>query len=177
MDKLFSVYHFPKKYRNQISVGDTFIYYQGDRHKRENRYYYGTGKIGRVYKTSENDYYAELVDCNRFNAIVPIYKEGGYIEQLDYETIRKSPTPPWQSSIRPLSEGAYKLILLKANGLIPAVESHLQIDLENELKAAMKSYYRDGNELAIKVIIQKATQLAAFLGINTDIMPDVGSDG
>ena len=35
MDELFYLYHFPSKYKNQIHTGDTFIYYQGDRHLRK----------------------------------------------------------------------------------------------------------------------------------------------
>jgi hypothetical protein len=43
---------------------------------------------------------------------------GGYIEQLNYESIRKKENPPWQSSIRPLSEEAYKYIIAHAGALI-----------------------------------------------------------
>jgi len=44
-DVPFSSYHFPKRYRNQIHPGDQFIYYQGDRYKKEHRYYFGCGVI------------------------------------------------------------------------------------------------------------------------------------
>jgi hypothetical protein len=42
----FVQYHYPSRYSNQIHTGDLFIYYQGDRFKKENRYYFGTGVIG-----------------------------------------------------------------------------------------------------------------------------------
>lgn len=166
MDKLFSLYHFPPKYRNQIHAGDVFIYYQGDRYSREHRYYYGTGRIGNVYNTGNDDYYAELLDCKSFNVVVPIYRDNGYIESIDYQTIRKSPNPPWQSSIRPLSEEAAEYILSKAGGLKPESENNLQIELEGQLKNAIKQYYRDGNAAALKEIISKTKQLAGLLGIS-----------
>lgn len=165
MDKLFSVYHFPPKYRNQIHTGDMFIYYQGDRHSREHRYYYGTGRIGNVYNTSSDDYYAELLDCHSFNTVVPIYKDSGYIESIDYQTVRRRPIPPWQSSIRPLPENAAQYIISKAGGLKPEADSNLQIELEGKLKNAMKQYYRDGNASALNDIVVHAKQLAGVLGV------------
>lgn len=165
MDKLFSVYHFPPKYKNQIHTGDIFIYYQGDRYSREHRYYYGTGHIGNVYNTSDKDYFAELLDCHSFNTVVPIYLDYGYIESIDYQTIRKSPNPPWQSSIRPLSEKAVKYIMSKAGGLKSEADNNLQIELEVQLKKAMKQYYRDNNASALNDIVAKAKQLSGLLGV------------
>jgi hypothetical protein len=173
MDKLFSVYHFPPQYRNQIHSGDTFIYYQGDRLSKKHRYYYGTGRIGNIYQTSNLDYYAELIDCHTFNSVVPIYRDNGYIEQIDFQTIRKSLIPPWQSSIRPLSDNAAKYILTQAGGLKPEADKNLQIELENELKSAIKNYYRDGNKIALKDVISTATQLAGLLGVMTDDSEDI----
>lgn len=173
MDRLFSVYHFPPKYRSQLHTGDIFVYYQGDRCSREHRYYYGTGRIGKIYKTSDDDYYAELTECHSFDLIVPIYKDNGYIEQIEYQTVRKSSIPPWQSSVRPLSENAAKHILVKAGGLKLVADSNLQIKLENELKCAMKKYYRDGKVVALKDVISIATQLAGLLGVLTDITDGV----
>jgi hypothetical protein len=165
MDKLYSLYHFPPRYKNQINTGDMFFYYQGDRYSREHRYYYGTGRIGNVYNTSSEDYYAELLDCHSFNTIVPIYKDSGYIESIDYQTVRKSPTPPWQSSIRPLSEKAAKHIMSKAGGLKSETDSNLQVDLERHLKNAIKQYYRDSNASALNDIVANAKKLAGILGV------------
>lgn len=116
-DKLFSLYHFPYRYRKQIRVGDTFIYYQGDRNRREYRHYFGTGKIGRIFDTDPDDWYAELTECYEFEDTVPIYLNSGYVEQIDYHTVRKRSNPPWQWSIRPLSIGAYRFIIESAGNL------------------------------------------------------------
>ena len=162
-DKLFLVYHYPKMYRNQIHTGDDFVYYQGNRSDRRQRYYYGIGKIGKIFNTDDENYYAELVGCKSFNKTVPIYRDDGYIEQIDYQSVRKSPAPPWQSSIRPISKRAYELILQNALGLI-SIDSHsLQIELEVELKSFVKSYYRDGDKNALKSIVSVAFQLAAYV--------------
>jgi len=165
MDRLFSLYHFPRRYKNQIRSGDLFIYYQGDRYSRENRYYYGKGKIGSIYQTGSNDYYAELTDCYEFSSTVPIYMEGGYFEQIDYHKVRRSINPPWQSSIRPLSEKAAEKILSLANELTPVNNIALQTELGSNMKIAIKSYYRDGNYNALNDIISLATQLAGLLGV------------
>ena len=164
-DKLFMLYHYPKRYRNQIQSGKTFVYYQGNRYDKNQRYYYGTGKIGKIFTTDDNNYYAELVECKRFNKTVPIYMDNGYIEQLDYQSIRKSPTPPWQSSIRPLSKEAYDYIITKAQGLVKINSHEIQVDLEVELKSLIKSYYREGNKHALKGIVSVATKLAGCLDI------------
>ena len=111
-DKLFNLYHFPKRYRNQIHEGDIFVYYQGNRSIKEHRYYYGVGKIGMITCDGGENYYAELVHVTKFERKVPIYlPEGGYIEELGYETVRRKKLPPWQSSIRHISETAFTYIL------------------------------------------------------------------
>lgn len=117
-DEPYAVYHFPAKYRKQITEGDQFIYHQGDRRRPNLRYYFGMGRIGKVYNTGPDDWYAELVDCFKFEKKVPIHIPGGYIEQLDYQLIRKSKNPPWQWSIRPLSGRAFQHIIGNAGNLI-----------------------------------------------------------
>jgi len=49
----FIRYHFPERYRGQICKGDYFIYYQGNRHRKEHRYYYGCGIIGDITHAPE----------------------------------------------------------------------------------------------------------------------------
>lgn len=109
----FSIYHFPKRYINQIHIGDRFIYYQGDRHKKDNRYYYGCGVIGDIYVDYSGDfYYAKIIEGKSFKEKVPIYiKDDSFWESIDYEEVRKKPNPSWQNSIRKISKRAFKAIL------------------------------------------------------------------
>jgi len=113
-DVPFSTYHFPKRYRNQIHPGDRFIYYQGNRYKKEHRYYFGCGVIGAVEPdaTAEN-YYAEILEGRRFSKGAPIYMPDGdgFIESLGYEEVRNKPNPSWQNSIRKVSDEAFNKIL------------------------------------------------------------------
>lgn len=116
-DVPFSLYHYPKRYRNQVNTGDTFIYYQGDRFKRENRYYFGFGVIGKIEASKDGeDYYAEILEGTQFSNKVPIYKpSGGFFESEDYQEVREKPTPAWQSSARKISNKAFNEILKAAN--------------------------------------------------------------
>lgn len=151
-DELFSSYHYPARYKNQLHEGDTFIYYQGNRYDKSQRYYFGTGIIGKILTTDGKNYYAELVKCRRFEKKIPIYlPDGGYIEQLDYESVRNSMNPPWQSSIRPLSQEAYNYIL-NAAGIQadPKDEGNDSVDvLKDKLKLAVKEFYVEGDPSAI----------------------------
>ena len=55
-DALYSVYHYPAKYKNQIHEGDVFVYYQGDRTNKEHRVYFGTGTISNIHTNDGIDY-------------------------------------------------------------------------------------------------------------------------
>lgn len=59
-DVPFSMYHFPKKYINQIHQGDRFIYNQGGRNQKQNRYYFGYGVIGAVEPDTNGETCASL---------------------------------------------------------------------------------------------------------------------
>ena len=159
-DELFHVYHYPSRYRNQIHEGDMFIYYQGNRLKREDRYYFGAGTIGTIRTENDEDYYAELINCTRFVNKVPIYlSDDEYVEQLGYETVRNSPVPPWQSSIRPVSQKAFDYIMEKGGvAFLPSQEDSVD-ELKEQLKDAIRSYYRDNNEKAIDDIILLASEI------------------
>ena len=107
-------YQYPKAYRNQLSPGTRFIYNQGNRYKKEHRYYYGFGVIGAIYRdNTDGNYVAEILDGVEFPNKVPIYMQAGegYIENLGYESVRSAPKPPWQSAIRNLSNEAFDEIL------------------------------------------------------------------
>ena len=162
-DELFCSYHYPARYKNQLHEGDTFVYYQGNRFDKSQRYYFGTGTIGKILTTDGENYYAELVNCRRFEKKIPIYlPDGGYIEQLGYESVRNSINPPWQSSIRPLSQKAYDYIL-NAAGFQKDSEagSNDSIDvLKNKLKLAVKEFYVEGDPSAI----YRIEKIAATIG-------------
>ena len=154
-DEIFKVYHYPARYKNQINKGDIFVYYQGNRYVKSQRYYFGTGVIGAIHQTDDENYYAELVDVIRFEKKIPIYlPQGGYIEQLGYETVRKSVNPPWQTSIRPLSVAAYEYILCDSG-----VKSVVEIYNE-KLKNAFYDYYTCNDKKAVLRISEYAKQLA-----------------
>lgn len=141
-------------------MGDTFVYYQGNRYDKSQRYYFGTGKIGKIRQEDEENYYAELFNVVRFEKKVPIYlPDGGYVEQLGYETVRKSINPPWQSSIRSLSKAAYEYMLSKSGGK-KIIES-----CNADLKKAIQSYYIEKDKNAVLQILRIANQLADLYGL------------
>lgn len=151
-DELFNSYHYPARYKNQLHKGDIFIYYQGNRYEKSQRYYFGTGTIGEILTADGENYYAKLVDCQRFEKKVPIYlPDGGYIEQLGYESVRTSINPPWQSSIRPLSQEAYDYILNAAGVQVtPETAGDNSVDiLKDKLKVAVREFYVEGDSSAI----------------------------
>ena len=161
-DVLFKMYHYPAKYKNQLKPGDVFIYYQGNQHKKEQRYYFGTGKIGNIFTPDGDNYYAELTKCYKFMIKVPIYlTDGGYIEQMDYVSVRKKLNPPWQNSIRPLSKEAYDYIISHAGELIPLNKEEELNSLKTELKRAVKSFYIGRNNNAVLEIIETSQKIAA----------------
>lgn len=154
-DEVFKVYHYPARYKNQIHTGDTFVYYQGNQYDKNQRYYFGSGRIGEIVQEDEDNFYAELIDVSRFEKKIPIYlPDEGYVEQLGYETVRKSINPPWQSSIRPLSEEAFRYILEHSG-------SQKKIDKYNsQLKKAIQNYYIANDRMAVLEIIEIAHKLA-----------------
>ncbi len=165
-DALFQVYHYPSRYKNQLHQGDIFVYYQGNRYEKGQRYYFGTGTIGKIQTDDGENYYAELIGCRRFPQIVPIYlPDGGYIEQLGYEKIRKSINPPWQSSVRPLSADAYTYILNAAGVPVASETGAESIDsLREKLKTAVKEFYVGDDSSAIFRIEDIAMKISQSIG-------------
>ena len=78
----------------------------------------------------------------------------GYIEQLGYETVRKSINPPWQSSIRPLSEEAYCYIMDRAGLGDEASEGN------KKLKKAIQDYFINKDTAALSEIERLAKHLS-----------------
>lgn len=151
-DKLFTSYHYPARYKNQLHEGNIFVYYQGNRFDKSQRYYFGVGTIGEIHTTDGENYYAKLLDCQKFEKKVPIYlPDGGYIEQLGYDTVRNSSIPPWQSSVRPLSQEAFDYIL-KAAGIQPAPTeaSAVSVDeMKEDLKQSIREFFVEADLPAI----------------------------
>ena len=141
-DELFNSYHYPARYRNLLHKGDVFIYYQGNRYDKNQRYYFGVGTVGEILTTDGENYYAKLLDCQQFEKKVPIYlPDGGYIEQLGFESVRKSVNPPWQSSIRPVSQEAFDYILNAAG--VQSAPATTAADSVDDLKEQLKQSVRD----------------------------------
>jgi hypothetical protein len=131
----FVIYHYPKRYRNQITTGDLFLYYQGDRHKKENRYYFGYGVVGRIDSTADaEEFYAEIINGKRFSNIVPIYHpDGGFYESIAFSEVREKERPAWQNSIRKISNAAY-LEILSAAGVNVDLEIQSISYIEKEIE-------------------------------------------
>jgi hypothetical protein len=160
-DDLFKTYHYPSRYKNLLHTGDVFVYYQGNRYEKEHRYYFGTGVVGAIHTPDGESYYAELTECQRFSNHVSIYlPDSGYVEQKGYVKIRKSINPPWQSSIRPLSQEAYEYILSKAGVLIPEGKNEDVNFLKNDLKRAVKAFYIGKDDDAVLEIAEIAKKIA-----------------
>lgn len=69
-DELFSLYHYPARYKNQLHEGDTFVYYQGNRYDKSRRYYFGTGTVGKIFAVSSEIW--EEVDASSKTMIAEI---------------------------------------------------------------------------------------------------------
>lgn len=165
-DTVFETYHYPSRYKNQVHEGDTFVYYQGNRFVKEQRYYFGTGIVGTISTPDGENYYAKLLNVKQFTRTVPIYMpDGQYVEQLGFDTVRNSPTPPWQSSVRPLSKTAYDYIISESG--VDAPKKATNIDgLKNSLKSSIRSYYLENNDNALFDIRDLATQIIQSLKLN-----------
>lgn len=173
-DELFNSYHYPAKYRNQLHKGDIFIYYQGNRFDKSQRYYFGVGTVGEILTTDGENYYAKLLDCQQFEKKVPIYlPDGGYIEQLGYESVRKSINPPWQSSVRPLSQEAFDYILNAAGvQTAPTTTAAASVDeLKEKLMNAVREFFRENDVSAIYRIESISAAIGRAVSANDDSAP------
>ena len=168
-DELFKRYHYPARYRKQLHEGDIFVYYQGNRYDKSQRYYFGAGRIGKISSTDEDNFYADLLDCQPFSIKVPIYlPDGGYIEQLGYDTVRKSINPPWQSSVRPLSQEAFDYILKAADSKFGMVVPVSLEELKENLRNAVREFYVEKDDSAILKIKEISDAIAMKIGIEDE---------
>lgn len=172
-DELFEIYHYPSRYKNQIHEGDTFVYYQGNRFIKEQRYYFGVGRVGKISTLDGENYYASLINGQKFNTKVPIYlSDGKYVEQLGYDTIRKASTPPWQSSVRPLSQQAFDYIVAAAGIQVnPEVSSSVE-ELKERLKSYIRAFFRDNSVNAIVDIKRTASEIINALNMKDTELRD-----
>ncbi len=174
-DELFNSYHYPAKYRNQIRKGDVFIYYQGNRYDKSQRYYFGVGTVGEILTTDGENYYAKLLDCQQFEKKVPIYlPDGGYVEQLGYDSVRKSINPPWQSSVRPLSQEAFDYIL-NAAGMqtAPTTAETASVDeLKEQLKRSVRDFFVENDASAIHRIESISAAIGRAVTVDNECTTD-----
>lgn len=159
----FEIYHYPKKYRNQIKMGDIFLYYQGDRYKKENRYYFGCGLVAEITASDDGEhYYAKVINGVKFPNTVPTYNpNGGFYESLGYEEVRQKENPPWQNSIRKVSEKAFRAILSAANLDFEWIQGLFSLDFYNSVNDADKNLFnnflKDLREQEIEDLLENAT--------------------
>lgn len=93
-DRLYQVYHYPARYRNQLHEGDIFVYYQGNRQAKDLRYYFGTGIVGKIKSTDGINYYAELLHCHQFAKMCRfIFLVAVMLSSLDINPSEKVPIP------------------------------------------------------------------------------------
>lgn len=143
-DVPFNIYHYPKVYKNQISTGDYFLYYQGDSKNKQNRYYFGCGIVGEINEARDGgSFYAEILKGFHFPNKVPIYNPiGGYYESFG-KNQENNINPAWQRSIRKISETAYDKILnvsgLNAFMIKELLNLHFQLSQNKKELTKLKS--------------------------------------
>ena len=94
------------------------------------------------------------------------FDNGEYIEQLEFEGQRSRPN--WESSIRKLSESAYKNIINMAGGLIPLSSDLSLEETKTYLKDAIDAFYLKDNKNALLDIIMYSSQLMKKYGIKVN---------
>ena len=166
-DQIFKLYHFPCQYRSRINTGDIFIYNQGQQGSSKGskvRYYYGTGVIGKIYSLDAGiTYFAELRKCKMFYNNVPIKIDEEYIEQIGIENKRTRPN--WQSSIRNLSEDAYKTIINMSGGLASVTDDFEIESIKADMKLSIDDFYLNENHQALIDIVSNALSLISKFGV------------
>ena len=82
-DQIGQLYHFPKKYFNQLTLpAPEFIYLEP--RKAGKGEYFGYGQIGKVYPDNQNEdqFFAEILDYRPFATPVPGFDENGQSREV-----------------------------------------------------------------------------------------------
>jgi hypothetical protein len=77
-DKLGSLYHFPKKYFNQLTLPESeFLYFEPKKSGRAE--YFGYGQVGKVFPDSNNpgQFFAEILNYRPFRIPVSALDDEG----------------------------------------------------------------------------------------------------
>lgn len=117
-DDTGKLYHFPKTYKNFLTKGTQVLYYKGrlkdksfiSKRMHNEPHYFGIGQIGNVFldvNSSKGDYYAEVINFQRFTYPVLSKNSGEYLEEIPASKKNNY----WRNGVRPISERAYKRIL------------------------------------------------------------------
>ena len=80
--------------------------------------------------------------------------------------MRKSINPPWQSSIRPLSDQAYNYILNHAGALEDIVCPSSVEDMKEHLKKSIRHFFVDKDDAAVLEIGKAATAISKALNLS-----------
>jgi len=80
--------------------------------------------------------------------------------------VRNSVNPPWQSSIRPLSQQAYDYILEKSGIVIDLLNGNSLEEKKELLKKSIRAFYLDKKDEAIIDICKLSNEIAEKLGLN-----------
>ncbi len=131
------LYHFPQKYKNLITEGSEFVYYEPQ--KKGKGVYYGYGTIDKVFKDKkeENHYYAKIINYQSFKKEVPLKDEDG---NLFEENSKYNP----QNAVRYTSSEVIERICASGGlentfELTPRILTHLGEDLiKNESIALLE---------------------------------------
>ena len=130
-DKEGCRYHFPDRYRSQISAGDTFIY-----HRRGSpSHYFGAGRIEEISpdRRTPGMWYARLVGYRRFPHQVAFKDERGrYLERRP--DIKQ---PPFQWAVRRIDQEVTDRIL-RCSGLRRRPLTEVRTEVE-ELRGALQA--------------------------------------
>ncbi len=117
------LYHFPQKYKNLITEGSEFVYYEPQ--KKGKGVYYGYGTIDKVFKDKkeENHYYAKIINYQSFKKEVPLKDEDG---NLFEEESKYNP----QNAVRYTSPEAIERICLSNELLKLAPKNKKKLQFE-----------------------------------------------